>query len=133
MCGPQRGMISGSTRFGPRSSMIVSWRPISKTPPVLARIDAHLGRRSGVSSIFAETSASFAAFSAICAKRPGAARRPVVHHLGRVEALDLARDPHGVPRRVEVRDRPDAALAGEQRPPERLGVVADRRDGADAR
>ncbi len=57
----------------------------------------------------------------------------LVDELQRVEALDLARDPRGELRGVELRDRSDPALAGAERLPVRLGPDAERRHEADAR
>ncbi len=48
-----------------------------------------------------------------------------------VEVLDLGGDVHLVVAGVEARDRPDARLAGDEPPPERVDVVAQRRDHAE--
>ena len=57
----------------------------------------------------------------------------LVDECQRIEALDLAGDPRGELRRIEVRDRSDAALPGAERLPVRLGADAERRHEADAR
>ena len=61
-----------------------------------------------------------------------APRHLAVHGERRVEVLDLGGDAHVEAGRVEVRDRPGAADAGDEVAPERGVVVADRGDRAEA-
>ena len=55
------------------------------------------------------------------------------HEPGRVEVLDLGRDPHREAARVERLDEVDTALAGDRGAPGRRRVVSERRDRAETR
>ena len=52
--------------------------------------------------------------------------------MGRIEALDLAGDPHGKLARVERLDESDPAPAGESGLPGGGRIEPDRRDGSEA-
>ena len=130
----EAGMKNGEMRRGPPSRSALCSRSMVLNPPMPDAMKTPT--RVAMSSVTDEPGVVHRELR----RRDGVLDEDVhlldvflVDELQRVEALDLAGDPRGELRRVEVRDRADPAAAGAERLPVRLGPDAERRHEADAR